>query len=237
MHVNQGGIYILAEINDNLRPHRDEQYQWSTQNDNANLVLMWVNYESDIVNIEGYDVNDLEEPHPRRFVLQEEGTAMTNQMTFYAHRSQEFDGGIFLTSFTDSSVVYRQELSCADGCHLCDSRYPDYCLQCDADYYLFDHQCYADSCPDYSYEVLEEDGVTSTFFCKNCHFSCRTCSGPKETQCSTCCVDNECGAIKNRIPDSGMCVCDALTQVESNGLCLSRCIKDLAGRRGDKCYT
>ena len=69
IQVNQGGIYILAEINDDFRPHRDNSYEWATERDRANLVLMWLNFDNEIINIEGYDVELLEEPHPRKFML------------------------------------------------------------------------------------------------------------------------------------------------------------------------
>lgn len=49
-------------------------------------------------------------------------------------------------------------------------------------------------------------------------------------------MNNDCGAIYNRVPNSGYCECTA-AQVESNGVCLSRCIENLAGRRGDHCHT
>lgn len=101
---------------------------------------------------------------------------------------------------------------------------------------MFKHVCYEKyKCPDFTYNVFNSDGQM-LMFCKDCHYSCKNCTGPHPDQCTQCCTDNVCGPIKNRVPNLGQCSCpDGL--LDSNGYCVQRCVMNLAGRRGDFCYT
>jgi len=175
------GIYILAEINDNFRPHRDTSYEWSTKSNVVNLVLMWVDFDSEIVNMEGYALSTLEEPHSRKFVLNPYDE-IRNQFTFYTHRSQDFNGGNFITHFKKPEDVF-QKAECSDtNCAWCDTKHDEFCFKCDAGYFLNQHTCVATACPEGTYEVFAEDG-TSRKFCLPCHYTCKSCSGPKEYEC------------------------------------------------------
>ncbi len=91
-------------------------------------------------------------------------------------------------------------------------------------------------CPAGSYEQFDTATSVQELNCGFCHYSCKKCVGPKPYQCSECCMNNDCGAIYNRVPTNGECLCNA-GLVESNGICLIRCAKNLHGASHNKCYT
>jgi len=129
---------------------------------------------------------------------------------FASHRSNldvDYQGGVFLTKFLDSNAVFSKSVDCSTNCLRCNPKYPTKCLECASNYFLHKHQCHAAACPIYSYDVKDE-GLNQLHYCKDCHYSCKTCVGSKKTQCASCCQSNACGAIKNRIPSAGQCLCD-----------------------------
>lgn len=110
------------------------------------------------------------------------------------------------------------------------------CLSCINDYYLFNYQCIQSECPDFSYEKYNDFAQSNTGYCEPCHYSCLTCNGPSNDQCTTCCQNGFCGATMDRDPMVGQCNCPAGTS-ESNGICNTQCSVNLQGRLGDMCYT
>ena len=81
-----------------------------------------------------------------------------------------------------------------------------------------------------------DEGLNSLNFCRNCHYSCKTCVGPRKTDCSSCCMNADCGPALDRVPNLGICDCPPGTS-ESNGVCSFKCLLNLGGKLGDMCYT
>ena len=112
-------------------------------------------------------------------------------------------------------------------------------MLCSTGYVLYMHDC-ALACPDFTMRAVSTDPLTSVMtthdYCYPCHFSCKTCSTPSRDGCLTCCQACSLGALYYRVPDSGRCECDFTTQVETNGLCLQSCSKDMRGRGSKMCY-
>ncbi|XP_043793748.1 furin-like protease 1 isoform X1 [Apis laboriosa] len=60
------------------------------------------------------------------------------------------------------------------------------CLECKLNWYYYDGTCVY-KCPRGTYGVSDE----SKAVCSNCHYSCLTCSGPSNTECTSCHEDAE----------------------------------------------
>lgn len=59
-----------------------------------------------------------------------------------------------------------------------------YVAECGLNWYLYDGHCVS-PCPIKTYSV--SDGVNSV--CSRCHYTCETCSGPSEAECTSCQAD------------------------------------------------
>ncbi|XP_012280336.1 furin-like protease 1 [Orussus abietinus] len=59
------------------------------------------------------------------------------------------------------------------------------CLECAEGWYLLDGEC-IDQCPNGTYAILDRTGG----ICSSCHYSCSTCSGPSDTECTSCHTDS-----------------------------------------------
>ena len=99
------------------------------------------------------------------------------------HRTNEAvdrKGGIYITYYNNASTLFMQFSGCPGiGCAKCSGKRPAKCLECMARYELFQHGCNEGLCPDFTYN--EKDSKwKSQKFCKSCHYSCKTCNGPKQ---------------------------------------------------------
>lgn len=132
-----------------------------------------------------------------------------------------------------NAVLYEPSDTCtASNCEKCVAKDPSVCIKCADTHFFYKGACHA-SCPDYSSAAYI--GLTQTKRCEPCHYSCKTCHGPSEYQCSTCCDNGSCGeAINDREPLFGKCVCPD-DKVESNGICLDKCRQGLYGKYHSFC--
>ena len=59
--VNQQGIFILAEIDNEFNVHRTPGTLWTTHNLKPNLGVIWIEISTDLIlDIEAYDIETLE---------------------------------------------------------------------------------------------------------------------------------------------------------------------------------
>ncbi|XP_031837292.1 furin-like protease 1 isoform X1 [Nomia melanderi] len=66
------------------------------------------------------------------------------------------------------------------------------CLECKPNWYYHNGNCVYE-CPTKTYGVADETKAV----CSPCHYSCLTCSGPLDSQCSTCYEDSELSTIND----------------------------------------
>ncbi|XP_069960636.1 furin-like protease 1, isoforms 1/1-X/2 isoform X3 [Cherax quadricarinatus] len=65
------------------------------------------------------------------------------------------------------------------------------CLECLRNYYLHNGKC-LQSCPESHYGWVPQDmGATESLSCRQCHYSCRSCSGSQDYECTACWGDAE----------------------------------------------
>ena len=129
--------------------------------------------------MEGYAFDTIVQPYPTKFFVSR--TEDHNQIyQFVAHRSNnkvDHSGGFFITKFVDPNLIFAVEdttnSGCEDNCGRCSRRSKTNCMVClNETYYLYDHKCYKDVCPRYTFDIKDE-GLNKLHFCKKCHFSCK----------------------------------------------------------------
>ncbi|XP_071515734.1 furin-like protease kpc-1 isoform X2 [Panulirus ornatus] len=65
------------------------------------------------------------------------------------------------------------------------------CIECQKDDYLHDGKC-LQSCPESHYAWNpQEKGLAGSLTCRSCHYSCRSCLGPQDYDCTVCWGDAE----------------------------------------------
>lgn len=65
------------------------------------------------------------------------------------------------------------------------------CLECLRNYYLHNGKC-LQSCPESHYGWVPQDmAATESLSCRQCHYSCRSCSGSQDYECTACWGDAE----------------------------------------------
>ena len=97
-------------------------------------------------------------------------------------------------------------LACNASCHTCNGPRADQCTSCASfgvNAHLHNGQCLL-SCPPQTYEE------PLTRVCKACHGSCRSCTGPRSTECTSCtpnsCTSSSCPPHVLPILDRSTCV-------------------------------
>nr|XP_050854498.1 furin-like protease 1 isoform X1 [Vespula vulgaris] len=73
-----------------------------------------------------------------------------------------------------------------NGCANLDAR-NGRCLECKSNWYQYEDKCWQE-CPIGSYAITEES--TTRKVCGRCHYSCLTCSGATDGECTTCHSDS-----------------------------------------------
>lgn len=63
LRITFNGLYVLAYMNDQLLPHKFNDRIWQTQNGKPNVAVIWMDFEDDILDIEGYDLEKLPFPN------------------------------------------------------------------------------------------------------------------------------------------------------------------------------
>ncbi|EWS74105.1 hypothetical protein TTHERM_000194618 (macronuclear) [Tetrahymena thermophila SB210] len=89
---------------------------------------------------------------------------------------------------------------CVDNCTKCTDY--DGCIQCDPGFYLYRAQCYANKCPDGSYQ---DKTKLPLLVCADCDNTCLTCSDSGPLKCVTC-------STPPRLFKSNQCVVDCGNQ-------------------------
>ncbi|CDW88139.1 neurohypophysial n-terminal domain containing protein [Stylonychia lemnae] len=230
------GLYILALIDDQFMPHKDNDKMWGTQNSQANLALIWMDFNDQIIDIESASFNNLPSPYPQK-ILVPRTIETTQSFVFVAPRTNDpidIKGGFMITYYNDSNQVFSQSIGCGSTCSKCSPFNIGTCIKCKIGFYMFENLCYEGGCPDFSYPVFDSFG-NDLKYCQQCHYTCKTCTGPTKDACSTCCTENKCGPIYNRAPQLGKCVCP-VGLIDSNGFCVQRCTLNLAGKSNELCY-
>ena len=239
--AGQAGVYIMATIGDEFLPHYDNTKYWET-NGGAGLtnfaMLLIRDSDNTLIDIEGYDFATMTDPYPKAFSLALSTTS--RHFTFYSHRANDDVNGFYMTTFTNSSLVFVNDDSthCTDttNCFKCNANDASMCMICQASKLFYNNDCHDPACPRFSHQAADDSG-TSIDLCEPCHFTCETCVGPKSDMCMTCCSGGLCGTTElDRDPLNGMCICPTGT-LESNGQCTSQCETGLRARYNDYCLT
>jgi hypothetical protein len=116
------GIYIMAIIGDNFLPHPDTTKIWQTFGGagKTNFAILLIrDSDSQLVDIEGFDLSLMVDPYPKRFFVYI-GTG-TREFIFYSPRANTDIAGLYVTKFTDSSKVFINDVvaACSDNAN-CD---------------------------------------------------------------------------------------------------------------------
>lgn len=64
------------------------------------------------------------------------------------------------------------------------------CLMCDGDDFLWQGQCVT-TCPESTHAINQTGLVGILLACVPCHYSCLTCNGPSDSECTTCHADSQ----------------------------------------------
>lgn len=233
------GIYILSIIGDQFLPHYDPAKIWQTYGGagKTNLAVLLIrDSDSTLIDIEGYDMTTVEDPSPIAFSVSL--STGGREFIFYSPSPQDPINGLWMTKFTDSSKVFIDDTpgvwTDTTNWDRCNANDPSMCMTCNASKMLYGNKCAA-SCPDSSFQASDSSGSLIEV-CKPCHFSCKTCLGPRLDQWVTCCSGGSWGTDYDRDPNNGKCNWQS-GKVESNGKCLDKCDTGLRGWYQDYCLT
>eukprot|EP00347_Sterkiella_histriomuscorum_P007679 403347989 len=238
--VTYQGLHLLALINNPFLPHRDADKQWKTQNSKQNLAVILFDFEDQIVDVESYDMTlaSAINPYPIRMFVTRVPNTIKQRYTFISHRSNlavDKKGGLFITYFNDYDLVYGLNIGCGvSNCAKCSYKKTSKCLECNSGYLLWQHSCYASTCPSFSFQYNDQNG-NAVDYCKDCHYSCKSCSGTSDEMCTSCCTNGICGSVFDRVPSLGKCDCP-VGMKESNGICSFQCQLDLGASSATRCY-
>lgn len=144
IQASTAGIYIMATIGDNFLPHPDPTKIWQTNGGagKTNFAMLLVrDSDSQLIDIEGYDISTMTGPYPKRFSLQL--STGTREFIFYSPRSDTDIAGLYFTKFTDSSKVFINDVGgfCTDttNCDRCNVNDASMCMTCVSTKMLFDN--------------------------------------------------------------------------------------------------
>jgi hypothetical protein len=118
IQASTAGIYIMALIGDNFNPHPTPGSVWQTYGGagKTNFAMLLVrDSDSQLVDIEGYDLSAMADPYPKRFSLQL--YTGTRQFIFYSPRTNTDVAGLYISKFTGSSKVFINDVGgfCTDS--------------------------------------------------------------------------------------------------------------------------
>ena len=143
MQENFAGLFILAKMGNHFNPHMNNDKEWSMRNNGETTIgLIRMNFQDEIVNVEGHPLSSQPDPHPTYALVAPKDpiTSMYMDFVFIAHRSNEvtdYQGGIFLTKMADETAAYTTSTACFDvNCKFCDSKQNTYCHECAAGYFV-----------------------------------------------------------------------------------------------------
>jgi hypothetical protein len=159
IQATTAGIYIMATIGDNFLPHPDSTKIWQTNGGagKTNFAMLLVrDSDSQLIDIEGYDISTMTDPYPKRFTLQI--STGTREFIFYSPRSNTDIAGLYFTKFTDSSKVFINDAAgfCTDttNCDRCNINDAAMCMTCLSTKMMFENTCAA-ACPSHSYQTSD----------------------------------------------------------------------------------
>jgi len=184
------GWYILASIGNNFSPHPTVGSIWGTVGNDTAFGLIWVNKRFELVNIEGYRQSTLS-TLPMRVFPSTPDVYETQFMFIAPASTYEVNGGYF-TQFADPISLYATN-DCNLTCDYCNKHTKQNdCLSCDdtETEFLYHGECLS-TCNIKTHEVADELTGNTLNHCANCHFSCKSCLGPRHDQCSECCTDGD----------------------------------------------
>ncbi|EAS00213.3 transmembrane protein, putative (macronuclear) [Tetrahymena thermophila SB210] len=108
---------------------------------------------------------------------------------------------------------------CSDQCIKCQQDQTHVCLKCQIGYFLYEGACISkcpdllqpniekqicEACPNKTYTLY--DSKKQQIQCINCHYSCSSCQGPNQNQCTLCeATRGETGSL----PEQGYCFCQS----------------------------
>ena len=172
--AGQAGVFIMALIGDEFLPHYDATKYWQS-NGGANktnfAILLIKDSDATLIDIEGYDLSTMANPYPKSFSLRL-GTGK-REFIFYSPRANDDANGLYITKFTNSSLVFVNDTAgaCTDttNCDRCNANDHSMCMICQSGKYLFNNLCFV-ACPTSSFTGTDTSG-TAIEVCTPCHFS------------------------------------------------------------------
>ena len=118
IEASTAGIYIMAIIGDNFLSHPTSGSIWQTNGGvgKTNFAMLLVrNSDSQLLDIEGYDLSTMADPYPKRFSLQVSTGA--RDFIFFSPRANIDVAGLYITKFSDSSKIFVNDIAayCTDS--------------------------------------------------------------------------------------------------------------------------
>eukprot|EP01022_Parablepharisma_sp_SALTPOND_P021575 TRINITY_DN4284_c0_g1_i1.p1 TRINITY_DN4284_c0_g1~~TRINITY_DN4284_c0_g1_i1.p1 ORF type:complete len:2525 (-),score=116.44 TRINITY_DN4284_c0_g1_i1:8039-15613(-) len=153
---------------------------------------------------------------PSRLLLHYSSGLGTPEILLAANVDEENGIGLMIYGYKNelNSNPFLTSSGCqATGCKVCLYVNTDKCVRCNeapAFYLANGFQCFPTNCPDGYY-------LASGHICKRCHFTCKSCSGPLSTQCTSCDPSNQVFSS-----GTGECACSSGKYL-LNGICRNTC--------------
>lgn len=197
------GLFVLATIGNNFYPHPSDGAVWGTPDNDTVMGVIWLSQDLDLIDIEGYATSALDTLPMRIFPSLPYTYEL--QVTFIGPASKAQANGALFTQFAYPSMLFATT-DCNLTCSTC-NRYTkqENCIKCADDKILYNGGCLS-SCELKTFQATDEITGDTLKHCRDCHYTCKECLGPKYDQCSTCCQAGDCGSsLLDMTPDTGKC--------------------------------
>lgn len=138
------GVYLMTVINDNFLPHPVAGNIWQTNGGagKTNFAILLIrDSDSQLVDIEGYDIATMTGPYPKRFSAHI--TTGIIEFIFYSPRANTDIAGLYFSKFTDQLKFVNNAVgACTDNtnCDKCNNNDPDMCMICKPTKVLFNNK-------------------------------------------------------------------------------------------------
>ncbi len=91
MQENFDGLFVLAKIGNHFNPHMNNDKEWAMRDGESTIALIRMNFDDQIINIEGHKISTLGMHHPTYALVAAKDPTTSSELEyiFAAHRSNE----------------------------------------------------------------------------------------------------------------------------------------------------